>query len=105
MTYVDVPPKAAMLYALEVPSREAGGNTYFANMFAAYEIVPGDLKYVAADKIAVRDASTNSCGHAAQGYKEVTDARQMVGAIIPWSAPSRGPGVRRYSLAAAAPMS
>ena len=33
MTYVDVPPKAAMLHALEVPPPEAGGNTYFANMF------------------------------------------------------------------------
>ena len=40
MTYVDVPPKAAMLHALEVPPPEAGGNTYFANMFAAYETLP-----------------------------------------------------------------
>ena len=37
MTYVDVPPKAAVLHALEVPPAAAGGNTYFANMFAAYE--------------------------------------------------------------------
>lgn len=36
MTYVDVPPKAAVLYALEVP-RSGGGNTYFADMFAAYD--------------------------------------------------------------------
>ena len=35
MTYVDVPPKAAILHALEVPPPEAGGNTYFANMIAA----------------------------------------------------------------------
>ena len=41
MTYVDVPPKAAMLHALEVPPPEAGGNTYFANMFAAYEAAGG----------------------------------------------------------------
>jgi taurine dioxygenase len=40
MTYVDVPPKAAILYALEVPPPEAGGSTYFANMFAAYESCP-----------------------------------------------------------------
>src|SRR4249919_3087232 len=31
MTYVEVPPKAAMLHSLEVPPR--GGNTYFADMF------------------------------------------------------------------------
>jgi taurine dioxygenase len=30
MTYVDVPPKAAMLHSLEVPP--SGGNTYFANI-------------------------------------------------------------------------
>src|SRR5687767_1036329 len=42
MTYVDVPPKAAMLHALEVPPPEAGGNTHFANMFAAYESLPAD---------------------------------------------------------------
>src|SRR5262249_1804306 len=35
MTYVEVPPKAAMLHALEVPPPEAGGNTYFPNVFAA----------------------------------------------------------------------
>jgi alpha-ketoglutarate-dependent taurine dioxygenase len=37
MTYVEIPPKAAMLHALEVPPPESGGNTYFANMLAAYE--------------------------------------------------------------------
>src|SRR5213595_1968185 len=33
MTYIDVPPKAAVLYALEAPPGQ--GNTYFADMFAA----------------------------------------------------------------------
>src|SRR5437868_4928133 len=43
MTYVDVPPKAAVLYSLEVP-QNGGGNTYFADMFAAYEALPATLK-------------------------------------------------------------
>jgi len=30
MTYVEVPPKAAVLYAIEIPP--SGGNTYFADM-------------------------------------------------------------------------
>jgi taurine dioxygenase len=47
MTYVDVPPKAAVLYALEVPRPESGGNTYFANMFAAFETLPEELKKAA----------------------------------------------------------
>ena len=67
MTYVEVPPKAAMLHALEVPPPEAGGNTYFANMFAAYETLPAELKKAVEGKTAVHDASRNSAGHAAQG--------------------------------------
>jgi len=83
MTYVDVPPKAAMLHSLEVPPPEAGGNTYFANMFAAYDALSADLKKAAAGKIAVHDASTNSAGMLRKGYKQVTDVRQTVGARHP----------------------
>ena len=83
MTYVDVPPKAAILHALEVPPPEAGGNTYFANMFAAYESLPADLKKVVEGKFAVHDASRNSAGMLRKGYKEVTDVRETVGAHHP----------------------
>lgn len=83
MTYVDVPPKAAILHALEVPLPEAGGNTYFANMFAAYESLPANLKKAVEDKIAVHDASRNSAGMLRKGYKEVTDVRETVGAHHP----------------------
>jgi len=83
MTYVDVPPKAAMLHALEVPPPEAGGNTYFANMFAAYEALPADLKQATDGKIAIHDASRNSAGMLRKGYQEVTDVRQTVGARHP----------------------
>jgi alpha-ketoglutarate-dependent taurine dioxygenase len=83
MTYVDVPPKAAMLHALEVPPPEAGGNTYFANMFAAYETLPADLKKAVDGRIAVHDASRNSAGMLRKGYKDVTDVTQTVGARHP----------------------
>ena len=83
MTYVDVPPKAAMLHALEVPPPEAGGNTHFANMFAAYEVLPADLKKATDGKIAIHDASRNSAGMLRKGYQEVTDVRQTVGARHP----------------------
>jgi len=81
MTYVDVPPKAAMLHALEVPP--TGGDTYFANMFAAYEALSTDLKKAAEGKIAVHDASTNSAGMLRKGYEVVTDVRETVGAHHP----------------------
>ena len=83
MTYVDVPPKAAILHALEVPPPEAGGNTYFANMIAAYESLPADLKKAVDGRVAVHDASRNSAGMLRKGYKEVTDVRETVGAHHP----------------------
>jgi taurine dioxygenase len=81
MTYTDVPPKAAILHALEVPP--SGGNTYFADMFAAYDTLPDDLKEAAAGKSAVHDASRNSAGFLRKGYQEVTDVRKAVGARHP----------------------
>ena len=81
MTYVEVPPKAAVLYALEVPP--SGGNTYFANMFAAYDALPADLKAAARGRTAVHDASTNSAGMLRKGYKKVTDVREVEGTRHP----------------------
>ena len=40
--YVENPSVGTMLYAMEVPSK--GGDTIFANMFAAYDALPDDLK-------------------------------------------------------------
>jgi taurine dioxygenase len=78
MTYVDVPPKAAILHSLEVPP--GGGNTYFADMFAAHETLPAELKRAAEGKVAVHDASRNSAGMLRRGYKDVADVRDTVGA-------------------------
>ncbi len=40
--YTETPQTATMLYAVEVPTR--GGETTFANMYMAYEALPGDIK-------------------------------------------------------------
>lgn len=100
MTYVDVPPKAAMLHSLEVPLPEAGGNTYFANMFAAYETLPADLKKAWQDRGA--RCVDQQRGHAAQGLprKSLTSGRRSAH-IIPWCALSRRLDVRRCFSAAA----
>src|SRR5713226_3709648 len=81
MTYVEVPPKAAILHSLEVPPDR--GNTYFADMFAAFATLPDELKNAAAGRVAVHDASRNSAGMLRKGYKEVTDVRETVGARHP----------------------
>ena len=42
MTYNEIPPKAGILYALEVPENQ--GNTHFANMTYAYNQLSERLK-------------------------------------------------------------
>ena len=42
MSYLDLPPKASMLYALEIPP--TGGNTSFCTMYGIYEALPQQLK-------------------------------------------------------------
>lgn len=78
MTYKDDPPRAAVLYALEIPP--AGGSTYFANMYAAYEALPDSLKKAIDGKTAIHDASHNSAGILRKGYDEITDVRETPGA-------------------------
>jgi taurine dioxygenase len=90
MTYVEVPPKAAILHALEVPPD--GGNTYFADMFAAYETLPEALKNATEDRVAVHDGSRNSAGMLRKGYREVTDVRGTVGARHPLTRTDRETG-------------
>lgn len=82
MTYIETPPRAAVLHAHEIPEN-GGGNTYFADQFAAYAALPGDLKKAIAGKRAVHDASRNSAGQLRKGYKDVSDPRQTVGAVHP----------------------
>lgn len=82
MTYIDIPPRAAVLHALEIPAN-GGGNTYFADQFAAYAALPEDLKKTIEGKRAVHDASRNSAGQLRKGYKDVSDPRQTVGAVHP----------------------
>lgn len=78
MTYVEKPPMAAMLYALEVPA--SGGDTYWANLYLAYQTLPEDLKVRIEGRRAVHDATYNSAGERRRGYAEVTDPRKAPGA-------------------------
>ncbi len=82
MTYVETPPRAAVLYALEIPS-SGEGDTWFANMLAAYDALTPELKAELAGRVAVHDASRNSAGMLRKGYAEVTDVRETRGARHP----------------------
>jgi taurine dioxygenase len=81
MTYVEAPPRAALLHALELPPD--GGDTYWSNMYLAYETLPADLRAAIAGRRAVHDATYNSAGILRKGMKPVTDPREAPGARHP----------------------
>jgi len=81
MTYVESPPRAAMLHALEIP--ESGGDTFWSNMYLAYQTLPKALKAQIANLRAVHDATYNSAGMMRTGMKALTDPRDAPGARHP----------------------
>jgi taurine dioxygenase len=81
MSYLPAPPKASMLYALEVPP--VGGNTSFCDMYAAYESLPPGLKARVKNLRVKHDGTYNSGGFVRQGVTPTDDPRQAPGMIHP----------------------
>jgi taurine dioxygenase len=81
MSYLDVPPMASMLYALEVPP--AGGNTSFCSMYAVYEALPDAMKRRIANLKIKHDGTYNSGGYLRQGVTATDDPRASRGAVHP----------------------
>ena len=81
MSYQETPPKASMLYALEVPP--AGGDTYFCNMYRVYENLPEHLKPRIAQAMLKHDGTYNSGGYLRQGVAAVDDPVTSPGVYHP----------------------
>jgi taurine dioxygenase len=81
MSYLDDPPMASMLYAIEVPPK--GGNTGFCNMYSAYEGLPDTLKHRAAGLRIKHDGTYNSGGYLREGVAATDDPRTSPGAVHP----------------------
>ncbi len=81
MSYLEVPPLASILYALEVPS--SGGNTSFCSMYAIYEGLPAKLKDRIVDLKIKHDGTYNSGGYLRQGLVATDDPRTSPGAVHP----------------------
>src|SRR6202030_1909526 len=81
MSYLDVPPKASVLYALEVPA--SGGDTYFNNMYAAYESLPQEQQRRIEGLKLKHDARYNSGGYERQGVAAVDDPMTSPGTYQP----------------------
>lgn len=81
MSYNEITPSGALLYAIEVT--KSGGETGFLNMYHAYETLPADLKAAVEGKSIKHDSSRNSAGELRSGFKDVTDPRDAPGAVHP----------------------
>ncbi|HAA92898.1 MAG: hypothetical protein CMM48_16965 [Rhodospirillaceae bacterium] len=84
MSYIDKPPTASMLYALEIP--DAGGGTHFMDMYQVYETLPDAIKERIWGKVAVHDATYTSAGEVRKIYEEFdgnTDTDKAPGARHP----------------------
>lgn len=81
MTYNERPPKGSCLLAREVPP--CGGDTWFSNMYRAYETLPDSLRTRIHGLSCVHDASRNSAGELRVGYADESDPRKTVGAVHP----------------------
>ena len=81
MSYVQEPPSASALYALEVPPE--GGDTGFCNMYRAYETLPDGLRREIAGHLCRHDASRKSAGELRRGFVDASDPSQTIGAEHP----------------------
>lgn len=81
MSVFDEPASATMLYGLEIPS--TGGNTRFANMYAAYESLPQMLRSKIEGRTSTHDLAYNASGQVRKGFAEVADKTKGPGAVHP----------------------
>jgi taurine dioxygenase len=82
MSYADDPPIASLLYSLEVP--DLGGDTWFCNMYKAYDVLPDALKQRAASLTCKHDSSHNSAGETRKGFADGFKNRDEIpGAVHP----------------------
>jgi len=81
MSYQEDPPKASMLYALEVPPE--GGKTGFLNMYDAYQGLPLQVKERITGLWVKHDGTYNSGGYVLAGVTPTDDPREAPGTIHP----------------------
>jgi taurine dioxygenase len=81
MSYLPDPPKASVLYAIEVPAY--GGDTSFCSMSAAWVQLPEDLRGRIAGLRVKHDGTYNSGGYVRQGVTPTGDPRSSPGTLHP----------------------
>lgn len=67
MSYLAAPPRASLLYALEVPPE--GGDTWLCSMAAALEALPAELRRALEGRMIKHDGTYNSGGYVRAGVR------------------------------------
>src|SRR5262245_18970603 len=81
MSYLENPPQASVLYALEVPP--SGGDTSFCTMYGAWDSVPAALQARIEWLRVKHDGTYNSGGYVRAGVTPTADPRTSPGALHP----------------------
>lgn len=81
MSYIEMPPKASLLYAIETPDH--GGETSFLDMHHACERLDSDTLERISSMHIKHDGSTNSAGYLRLGSVDSDDPRETAGHIHP----------------------
>jgi len=81
MSYNELPPKASLLYGIE--TAPVGGETFFYNLYTAYETLPANLKRCIAGLSCKHDATRNSSGQLRNGFAERYSNAERPGAVHP----------------------
>ncbi|MGI9479733.1 MAG: TauD/TfdA dioxygenase family protein [Hyphomicrobiaceae bacterium] len=81
MSYNALPPKASLLYGIEVPAD--GGDTSFYSLYAALETLPDDLRQQIEGRSCKHDATRNSAGQLRAGMDETYSNEDRPGAVHP----------------------
>jgi taurine dioxygenase len=81
MSYLEQPPKASILYALEVP--DSGGNTEFISMYRIYDALPEPLRERIDTLRLKHDGTYNSGGYVRQGVIAMDDPVNSAGVYHP----------------------
>ena len=81
MSYVNLPPKASVLYGIEIP--KSSGDTSFYSAYEAYSALSPKLKTKINGLTCKHDATRNSAGELRVGYAETYQNKERPGAIHP----------------------
>jgi len=81
MSYNELPPKASLLYGIEVP--EEGGETEFYSLYESYDALPADFAKRVENVFCKHDATRTSSGELRHGYNESYSNEDRPGAVHP----------------------